>query len=180
MQEHTIPIPLWPLDLETRIAILRNRAEQKKVTLRKDVALYIAQNIGPDERALEGALACLIAHSSLIGEDITLNYAKDVLQGFVGQNPHTATVHPLKTFLGQRLTKETERTRPAPATTDFRFVVSLLKTRQGGKIGRVRHEVVEAKMQFEVNMRERERDRLARRDAYERALERRAKTRKRG
>ncbi|MGC2558653.1 MAG: hypothetical protein WA389_07460, partial [Terriglobales bacterium] len=71
-------------------------------------------------------------------------------------------------------------TRPAPATTDFRFVLSLLKTRLDGKTSRFRHEVVEAKMQFEVNMRERERDQLSRRDACERALERHAKTRKRG
>jgi chromosomal replication initiation ATPase DnaA len=180
MEENSFPNPVWTLGLETRVAILREKAEQKKVILPEDVALYIAQNIGPDPRALEGALACLIAHSSLIGADITLNYAKNVLKGFVGQPPHTATVHPFqKMFLGQRDAKKTDRTRPVAATPDPRFVLSLLKTRQGGKIDRVTQEVVEVQMQFEVNMRERERDQLARRDAYERALERRSKTRRR-
>ena len=56
---------------------------------------------------------------------------------------------------------------------DRSFVFCLLKTREGRKISRVRQEL-------EVNMREREREQLARRDAYERELERRAKKRKRG
>jgi len=56
---------------------------------------------------------------------------------------------------------------------DRSFVFCLLKTREGRAISRVRQE-------FEVNMRECEREQLARRDAYERELERRAKKQKRG
>jgi hypothetical protein len=63
--------------------------------------------------------------------------------------------------------------RSNPTAADRRFVFCLLKTRDERKTSRVRHEL-------EVNMRESEREQLARRDAYERALERRAKRRNQG
>ena len=173
MAEESFRNPIRTPDLETKVAILRKRAEQEKVKLPEDVALYIAQNVRSDASALEGALFRLIAHSSLISTDITLNYAKLVLKNFIDQ-PRKATVDPFqKMSLGQRGTKEANITRPAPTTADPSFVFCLLKTRERGKISRVRHEL-------EVNIREREREQLARRDAYERELEIRAKKRKRG
>ena len=173
MRQASVPILIQTLNLETKLAILRKRAEQEKVKLPEDVALYIAQNVRSDASALEGALFRLIAHSSLISTDITLNYAKLVLKNFIDQ-PRKATVDPFqKMSLGQRGTKEANITRLAPTTADPSFVFCLLKTRERGKISRVRHEL-------EVNIREREREQLARRDAYERELEIRAKKRKRG
>jgi chromosomal replication initiation ATPase DnaA len=166
--------PIRTPDLETRVAILRKRAEQEKVILPEDVALYIAQNFRSNASALGGALIRLLAHSRLIGTDITLNYAKQVLKNFIDLQARKATVDPFqKMSLGQRSTKEADVTRQAPTATDRSFVFCLLKAQEGGKISRVRQE-------FEVNMREREREQLARRDAYERELERRAKKRKRG
>lgn len=50
-------------DLKTRVAILRRIAEQEKVMLPADVALYIAQNVRSNARALQGALVRLFAHS---------------------------------------------------------------------------------------------------------------------
>jgi chromosomal replication initiation ATPase DnaA len=161
-------------DLETKVAILRKRAEHEKVMLPEDVALYIAQNVPSNASALEGALVRLIAHSSLIGTDITINHTKQVLENFIDLQARKATVDPFqKMSLGQRGTKEANITRQAPTAADRSFVFCLLKTREGRKISRVRQE-------FEVNMREREREQVARRDPYERELERRAKKRKRG
>ncbi|MGA9355681.1 MAG: DnaA/Hda family protein [Terriglobales bacterium] len=170
MQKHRFSRSTWIL--ETKVAILHKKAEQKKVRLSKDVALYIAENISSDARALEDALACLVAHSSRSGADLTLNYAKDVLNTFIGRQPPTATVDPFQRIFGQGATKQAERTRPAPATPDLRFVLCLLKSHEGEQRTRVKQEL-------EVNVREREREQLTRLDAYERALERLAKTRKR-
>jgi hypothetical protein len=66
-----------------------------------------------------------------------------------------------------------QNVRSNPTAVDRRFVFCLLKTRDERKTSRVRHEL-------EVNMRESEREQLAHRDAYERALERRAKRREQG
>ena len=71
---------IQPPDLETKVAILQKKAEQESVTLPTDVALYMAQNIRSNVRELEGALIRLVAHSSLIGAEITLPYAQQVLE----------------------------------------------------------------------------------------------------
>ena len=166
--------PIRTPDLATRIAILRKRAEREKVLLPEDVALYIAQNVRSNASALEDALIRLVAHSSLTGTDITLNYTRRVLENFIDPQARQATVNPFQgMFHGRRGTTEANSRRQDPAATDHSFVFCLLKTGEERKISRVRQEL-------EVNMRERERDQLARLDAYERELERRAKKRKRG
>jgi len=71
---------IQPPDLETKVAILQKKAEQEKVTLPTDVALYVASNIRSNVRELEGALIRLVAHSSLIGAEITLPYAQQVIK----------------------------------------------------------------------------------------------------
>ena len=133
------------------------------------MALYIAQNVRSSASTLEGALARLIAHSSLTAQDITLNYTKQVLKNFINQQEHKGTVDPFQNMsFGQRGGKVANITRPAPAAADHSFIFCLLKTREGRRISRVRQEL-------EANMREREREQLARLDACERELERRAK-----
>ena len=174
MAGHSVPDLTQIPNLETRIAILLRRAEQEKVILPMDVAYYIAKNVRSNASALEGALNRLIAHSSLIGTDITLNYTKQVLRNFIDLQARNATVDPFqKMSLRQGGTKEVNTPRQNPTAADRSFVFCLLKTRDARKISRVRQEL-------ELNMREREREQLARRDAYERDLERRAKKRTRG
>jgi hypothetical protein len=166
--------PIQTSDLEATVAILQKRAEQEKVMLPVDAALYIAQNVRPNASALEGALLRLTARSLLTGTEITLNYTKQVLRNFIDLQARNATVDPFpKMSLGQGGTKEVNTPRQNPTAADHSFVFCLLKTREGRKISRVRQEL-------EANMREREREQLARLDAYERALERRAKRRKQG
>jgi chromosomal replication initiation ATPase DnaA len=172
--EERVPNPIQLPDFETRVAILRKRAEQAKVTLTKDVALYIAQNVRSNASALEGALIRLMAHSSLTGTEITLTYTQQVLKNFIAAQAGKIMVDPLQKMPPeQRGTKEAKIRRQDPTAGDRHFVFCLLKTRDGRKTSRVRHEL-------EVNMRESERERLARRDAYERELERRARRRKLG
>jgi hypothetical protein len=173
MEEASFRNPTRNLTLEVKIAILRERAEQKKVILPKDVALYIAQNVRSTASALEGALALVIAHSSLVGTDITLNYAKTILENFLGHPAPTATIDPFqRMFLRQDAPKGANSTRQARTAANRSSIFRLLETPEGRTIRRVR-EVLE------VNMREHEREQLAGRDAYERELERRAKKRRR-
>ena len=183
MVEESFRNPIQIPDLEARVAFVQSKGEQKKVTLPKDVALYLAQNFRANACALEGALALVIAHSSVIGADITLNYAKTILKNFIVPQARTATVDPFQKLpLRQGTAKEASRTRQAPIAAKHSSLFWLetvkhsslfwLETVEVRKIGRVR-EVLE------VNMREREREHLAGRDAYERALERRAKKHKR-
>jgi Bacterial dnaA protein len=167
--KESVPNPIRTPELERMVAVLQKRAEQMKVTLPKDVALYLAQNVRSSTRALEGALLRLIAHSSLTGTKITLTYAQRVLKYFIDRQAGIVTRNPVQKQPSQQFdTKEPRLRRQTPTAANLGFVFSLLKIRDGRKI------------EFEVNMRESERERLARRDAYERESERRAKKRKCG
>ena len=173
MGEESVPNPIQAPELERMVAVLRKRAEQAKVTLPRDVAFYLAQNIRSSTRALEGALLHLIAHASTTGTAITLTYTREMLKHFIDAQAHKVLVDSFpKMRPEQSGTIEANIRRQDRVASDHDFVFCL-QTRDGRNNRRVRHEL-------EVNMRESERERLARWDAYERGLERRAKTRKQG
>jgi chromosomal replication initiator protein len=71
---------IQPPDLETRTAILQQKAEENGITLPSDVMVFIATNVTSNIRELEGSLIRLLAFSSLNGKDITLELAKEVLK----------------------------------------------------------------------------------------------------
>ena len=78
-------IDIQPPDLETRIAILMNKAEHDGLEIPYEVLEFMASSIKGDIRTLEGALVNLLAISSLKREDIDLTLAKLVLEKHVGQ-----------------------------------------------------------------------------------------------
>jgi len=67
-------------DLETRIAILRHKQEQMKVSLPEDQLMFIAENIRSNVRRLEGALIRSVSFSSLTGGELTLESLKRLLR----------------------------------------------------------------------------------------------------
>jgi chromosomal replication initiator protein len=68
-----------PPDLETRIAILRNKAERETTWIPPDVLEYIATNITDNIRVLEGALIRVTAFANLTSEPLTVETAARVL-----------------------------------------------------------------------------------------------------
>jgi len=70
---------IQPPDLETRIAILQQKAEYDGIVLPIEIIEFIATNIKSNIRELEGALIKLLAYSSLKGMDISLDLAKMAL-----------------------------------------------------------------------------------------------------
>jgi chromosomal replication initiator protein len=58
-------------DLETRVAILQYKAEQKGIRLPQKIAFFIAEHIYNNVRQLEGAINRLSAHSKMLGLDVT-------------------------------------------------------------------------------------------------------------
>ncbi|MBN1781992.1 chromosomal replication initiator protein DnaA [bacterium] len=71
---------IQPPDLETRIAILQQKAEFDGIDLPMEIVEFVAINITSNIRELEGALIKLLAFSSLRGVDINLDLAKMVLK----------------------------------------------------------------------------------------------------
>jgi chromosomal replication initiator protein len=75
---------IQPPDLETRVAILQNKAKQDNTTAPAEVLRYIATYITSNIRELEGALITLIAYSRLTEQKITLAMAENVLRDLIG------------------------------------------------------------------------------------------------
>ncbi len=74
---------IQPPELETRIAILKKKADLDKKDVPDDVIHFIASSFESNIRELEGALIRVVAYSSLTGERITLDMAKEVLKGIL-------------------------------------------------------------------------------------------------
>lgn len=83
---------IQPPDLETKIAILRRKAEVEDVSLPDNVAFFIASNIKSNIRELEGSLVRLIAYASLTGMDIDLPLAQEVLKNIVGDGQRAISI----------------------------------------------------------------------------------------
>ncbi|HEU4932133.1 MAG TPA: chromosomal replication initiator protein DnaA [Pyrinomonadaceae bacterium] len=69
-----------PPDLETKIAIVKRKGDQMRVTIPDDVAMFIAGRVKSNIRELEGSLVRLIAISSLRGEPISKSLAQDAIR----------------------------------------------------------------------------------------------------
>jgi len=71
---------IQPPDLETRIAILKKRADAEKIHLSDEIALFIAERVKTNIRKLEGCLVSLIAYITLFKKRLDLDSAKEALK----------------------------------------------------------------------------------------------------
>ena len=83
---------IQPPDLETKVAILKKKAEAETVPLPDNVAIYIAGKIKSNIRELEGSLIRLIAYASLTGRQISLPLAQDVLRNILDRDDPKVTI----------------------------------------------------------------------------------------
>lgn len=79
-------------ELETRIAILREKAEQEKLFVPDDVILFLASHVRTNIRELEGSLIRVVAHASLTGVPLTVDSAREVLRDLVAREEASAPV----------------------------------------------------------------------------------------
>ncbi|MGI6711250.1 MAG: chromosomal replication initiator protein DnaA [Bacillota bacterium] len=73
-------------DLETRIAILRKKAEIENIIVPNEVMVFIANEIHSNIRELEGALTRVVAYSTLAGKEVTPDLASEVLKDILPEN----------------------------------------------------------------------------------------------
>ncbi len=106
-------------DLETRTAILRNRAQNEHVDIGDDIINFIAENIQDNIRKLEGSLNRVVAYARLKRLPITLNLAKEAMKDMLPQKKEIVITPeriretvaeyysiPIESLLSQRRDKE--------------------------------------------------------------------------
>lgn len=86
-------------DLETKVAILKKKAEAEAVPLPDNVAIYIAGKIKSNIRELEGSLIRLVAYASLTGREISLGLAQDVLRNILDHDEKAVTIEIIQKFV---------------------------------------------------------------------------------
>src|SRR3954469_11374220 len=86
-------------DLETKIAILKKKAEAEVVPLPDNVSIYIASKIKSNIRELEGSLIRLIAYASLTGQEMTLSLAQEVLKNIIDHDEKAVTIEIIQKYV---------------------------------------------------------------------------------
>jgi chromosomal replication initiator protein len=90
---------IQPPDIETKIAILKRKAETESVPLPNNVAMYMAGRVKSNVRELEGSLIRLIAYASLTGREISLDLAQEVLRNVIDQDDKAVTIEDIQKFV---------------------------------------------------------------------------------
>ncbi|CEN80498.1 chromosomal replication initiator protein DnaA [Paraclostridium sordellii] len=75
-------------DFETRMAILRKKAQMEDIDVPNEVTVYIAKNIKSNIRELEGALTRVVAYSSLTNKTISFELASEALKDIISTSKH--------------------------------------------------------------------------------------------
>lgn len=111
-------------DYETRVAILRKKAEQDNLTVDPAVFDYIATNVVSNIRELEGALTRILAFSKLVGPNrkIDLELAMEALKDFMFNDAHKAiTVDLIQKVVAERYNLKSEDLTSKKRTRNIAF-----------------------------------------------------------
>ncbi len=83
---------IQPPDFETRIAIIKKKSEKETITLPEDVFYFLAEKVKTNIRELEGALIRVVAYAKLIGKEVSVDLAKEVLKDMIIEGEKKITI----------------------------------------------------------------------------------------
>ena len=97
-----LTVAIEPPDLETRVAILMNKAQKLfGVELPSEVAFFIGQRVRSNIRELEGALRRVVANAQFTGRPITLDFAKDALRDMIAAQDKQITIENIQKVVAE-------------------------------------------------------------------------------
>ncbi len=91
-----LPVAIEPPDLETRAAILINKAALVNVELPQEVAFFIGKRIPSNVRDLEGALRRVVANAQFTGKEITIDFTKEALHDLISLQDKLVNIDNIK------------------------------------------------------------------------------------
>jgi chromosomal replication initiator protein len=92
---------IHPTTYELRLGILQSKVEQTGIRLPQKVMEFLAHKIVSNVRELEGALNRIIAQAQLIGRDVTLESAQELLHDLVRANERRVTIEDIQRKVAQ-------------------------------------------------------------------------------
>jgi chromosomal replication initiator protein len=97
-----LTVAVEPPDLETRVAILKSKAQQLfAVELPNEVAFFIGKRVRSNIRELEGALRRIVANSQFTGRPITMEFAKEALRDMIAAQDKMVTIENIQKTVGE-------------------------------------------------------------------------------
>ncbi len=87
---------IHPANFELRLGILQTKVQESMAVIPENVLEFLAMKITSNIRELEGALNRIIAHATLIGRNVTIDMAKDVIRDILRSNEKIVTIEAIQ------------------------------------------------------------------------------------
>jgi chromosomal replication initiator protein len=108
-------------DLETRVAIVKKKAEMQGRNLPNEIALLLASNIKTNIRDLEGSMARLLAFADLTHQPLTVEFAQEVLRDQIKPDLQRVDVHDIQRLVARHFNVTEESLRGKRRTDTIAF-----------------------------------------------------------
>ena len=96
-----LTLQIEPPELETRVAILMKKAEEKRIHLPEEVAFFIGQKLRTNVRELEGALNRVHANADFTGKPITIDFVRETLKDMLSLQDQLVTVENIQKVVAE-------------------------------------------------------------------------------
>ncbi|MEO0324270.1 MAG: chromosomal replication initiator protein DnaA [Myxococcota bacterium] len=126
---------IQPPEVDTRVAILRKKAEAERIALSDDVAHFIAQVVKSNVRELEGTLLRIAVKGELLGRSIDLELAKESLRAHIPAQEQALTVEDIQkavcNYFGLKLSELKSKRRHRAVSYPRQVAMYLSRQRLG-------------------------------------------------
>ncbi|MCH9739729.1 MAG: chromosomal replication initiator protein DnaA [Epsilonproteobacteria bacterium] len=94
---------IQPPGLETKIAIIQKKCEIDGIQLNQDIINFIASNMGNNIREIEGAIIKLNAYSGLMNQELTLDFAQNVIKDQLAEKQSNISIDDIVKLVSKEL-----------------------------------------------------------------------------
>jgi len=94
---------IQPPGLETKIAIIQKKCEIDGISLNQDIINFIASNMGDNIREIEGAIIKLNAYAGLMNQELTLEFAQNVIKDQLAEKQANITIDDIVKVISKEL-----------------------------------------------------------------------------
>ncbi len=126
-----LSVPIEPPDLETRVAILLKKAEERNFALPIEVATFMGQRLRTNVRELEGALNRVQANAEFTGKSVTIDFVRDALRDLLALQDKLVTIENIQKIVAEyyriKVSDLKSKSRKRTVTRPRQFAMALAK-----------------------------------------------------